>query len=150
MRKGAYMIAAAALSLAACSGGTVTGLDQVVYNATYKGPANFWIALPSANTPPAPAGETMLMTLSQLGRDFTGDFVVADSLGQPIYSGSVSGRATSTGGDFTFVIPATCAGTMYGAFTVSNGALDGTADGRNCGATVGSNVHITFTNLVRQ
>lgn len=141
---------AAILSLAACSGKGITGLDQELYNATFLGPATFSISNSSAGIAAAP-GETIKMTLSQLGRDFTGTFTVADSSGQSLYAGSVAGRTTSTGADFTFVIPPTCSGVMYGSFTVSNGDLTGSAAGRDCNAQAsGDNVHITFSNLVRQ
>lgn len=143
--------AAAILSLAACSGKGITGLDQELYNATFSGPAMFSISNSGASIAPSAPGETIKMTLSQLGRDFTGTFTVADSSGKSLYAGSVAGRTTSAGADFTFVIPPTCAGVMYGSFTVSNGGLNGSADGRDCNAQAsGNNVHITFTNLVRQ
>ncbi|MEO7104290.1 MAG: hypothetical protein ABI311_12900 [Gemmatimonadaceae bacterium] len=153
------------LSLAACSGENITGLDQAVYNATYSGAASFSLPFytpalsvspptpPSADlsTPPAPTFR-ISMTLSQLGQNITGTFLVADSTGTRVYSGSVTGKTTNTGADFTFVVPAPCPGALYGSFTVSNGELSGAANGRDCasGGRTGSNVYITFTNLVRQ
>jgi hypothetical protein len=145
------VLTAALLALAACSSDSVTGLDQTIYNATYSGPATFWMSSPLANTVPPPSGETMSMTLSQLGRDFTGSFTVTDSTGNPVYSGSVAGRTTSSGGDFTFVIPGACPGTMYGSFTSTDAALTGSASGRDCSApSLGTGLHITFTNLARR
>lgn len=151
MRRSPFLILTAALlSLAACSGQGITGLDQALYNGTFSGPATFSISNPLANSV-SPTGETIKLTLSQLGRDFTGTFTVADSSGQSLYAGTVAGRTTSTGADFTFVIPPTCPGVMYGSFTVSNGDLTGSAAGRDCNAQApGNNVHITFTNLARQ
>ncbi len=151
MRKGAFMLAAAAaLSLGACSGSAATGLDQMIYNATYTGVASLQRSPSAAGALPPTQSMTFTMTLAQLGQDFSGTFFVTDPLGQPIYSGSVTGRSTSAGADFTFVVPSPCAGTLYGSFTVSNGELTGSAAGRDCGAVAtGNNVQITFTNLVK-
>ena len=94
---------------------------------------------------------TISMTLSQLGQNFTGTFSLADTTGQRVYSGSVTGKPTNTGADFTFVIPGPCAGVLYGSFTVANAQLTGAATGRDCSdAASGTNIRITFTNLVRQ
>ena len=150
-RRAFQLLAAASLSLAACSGEGITGLDLAVYNATYSGAATYWVSAPGANMMPTPSGERISMTLSQLGQGFSGSFTVADSAGAPIYEGSVKGRSTSTGGDITFVIPPTCAGVLYGSFSVSNGALSGSAVGRDCTVSgAGAAVHINFTNLARQ
>lgn len=151
MRRRPFLVLTATLlSLAACSGEGITGLDQELYNGTFSGPATFSISSPSTGIGAA-SGETVKLTLSQLGRDFTGTFAVTDSSGQSLYAGTVAGRTTSTGADFTFVIPPTCPGVMYGSFTVSNGDLTGSAAGRDCNAGApGNNVHITFTNLARQ
>ena len=141
---------AAGLSLAACSGQSATGLDQMVYNATYTGPGTIQGSPIAAAPLPPTRPMTVTMTLAQLGQDFSGTFSVADTLARPIYSGSVTGRSTSAGASFTFVVPAPCAGTLYGSFTVSSGQLTGSAAGRDCNAgATGNNVQITFTNLVR-
>lgn len=143
---------AAILTLGACSGDSITGLSQLVYNATYKGQATLLRAgqVP-ANMPLPDLPLSMTMVLSQLGQNFTGTFTVADSSGQWLYAGSVTGKVTSAGADITMVVPSPCAGTLYGSFTVPAGALDGTAAGRDCVADApGNNVQITFTNLVRQ
>lgn len=141
---------AAGLSLAACSGQSATGLDQMVYNATYTGPGAIQGSPIVAGPLPPARPMTVTMRLAQLGQDFSGTFSVADTLARPIYSGSVTGRSTSAGASFTFVVPAPCAGTLYGSFTVSNGQLSGSAAGRDCNAgATGNNVQITFTNLVR-
>ncbi len=143
-------VAAVALSLSACSGETATGLDQMVYNATYSGQAVLQRSPIEAGMLPPTRPMTLTMTLAQLGQDFTGTFVVADMSGQSVYSGSVTGRTTSAGADFTFVVPPSCAGVLYGSWTVSAGALSGSGTGRDCGAgPTGNNVQITFTNLVR-
>jgi hypothetical protein len=143
-------VAAAALSLAACSGETATGLDQMVYNATYTGQAVLERSPVEAGTLAPTRPLTLTMALSQLGQDFSGTFVLADTTGQTVYSGSVTGRTTSAGADFTFVVPPTCAGVLYGSWTVAGEALAGSATGRDCGAApTGNNVQITFTNLVR-
>lgn len=143
---------AATLSLSACSGAAVTGLSQMVYNATYKGQATLLRAgqVP-ANMPLPKLPLSMTMVLSQLGQNFTGTFTVADSSGQSVYAGNITGKVTSAGADITMVIPSPCAGTLYGSFTAPAAALDGTAAGRDCVANApGNNVQITFTNLVRQ
>jgi hypothetical protein len=141
---------AVALSLSACSGQTATGLDQMVYNAAYSGQAVLTRSPVEAVVSPPTQPMTLTMTLAQLGQDFSGTFVIADTSGQALYSGSVTGRTTSAGADFTFVVPPTCPGALYGSWTLSNGALSGSAAGRDCGATAtGNNVQITFTNLVR-
>lgn len=139
----------AALSLAACSGAAATGLDQMIYNATYSGPATLQRSpIPAGPTAAQPL--TLTMTLSQLGQDFSGTFVVTDTLARSLYSGSVTGRSTSAGADFTLVVPPPCAGVLYGSFSVSSGQLTGSAAGRDCGAgSAGNNVQLTFTNLVR-
>lgn len=152
MKRRAFIFSAlVALSLAACSGSSATGLDQMIYNATYIGPGTLQgtpVAAGSADPLTRPV--TMAMTLSQLGQDFSGTFLLQDTLGKPAYAGSVTGRSTSLGADFTFVIPAPCAGTLYGSFTVANGELTGSATGRDCDSgPSGNNVQITFTNLVR-
>jgi hypothetical protein len=151
MIRGALTAAAAlALSLSACSGQTATGLDQMVYNATYSGQAVLQRSPVEGGVLRQPPPMTLTMTLAQLGQDFTGTFVVADSSGQTFYYGSVAGRTTSGGADFTFVVPPVCPGALYGSWTVSGGALSGAAAGRDCGASAAdNNVHITFTNLVR-
>ena len=141
---------AAGLSLAACSGQSATGLDQMVYNATYTGQGTFYRAPILQHTLPPTQPMIVTMTLAQLGQDFSGTFSVADTLARTIYSGSVTGRSTSAGADITFVVPSPCAGTLYGTFTVSGGELTGSAIGRDCGGAYGGNdVQITFTNLVR-
>jgi len=147
----AFASAAAALSLAACSGQNITGLDQALYNATYLGAATFQGTIPAVGTlAPAPTFR-LSMTLSQLGQNFTGTFFLTDSTGKQVYSGSVTGKTTNTGADFSFVVPDPCPGVLYGSFTVSDAELFGKADGRDCNATGGgSNVGITFGNLVRQ
>ncbi len=152
MRRGVLLaVAAAALSLAACSGQTATGLDQMIYNATYTGQAVLQRSPTEAGVVSPTRPMSLTMTLSQLGQDFSGTFVVADTAGQSVYSGSVTGRTTSAGADFTLVAPAPCAGTLYGSWTVPSGALAGSAAGRDCGAAAtGNNVQITFTNLVRR
>lgn len=145
-----FRFLAAILALAACSSAAITGLDQALYNATYTGAATFANPVPNANVAP-PTPLTISMTLSQLGQNFTGTFSLADSTGQPVYSGSVTGKPTNTGADFTLVIPGPCAGVLYGSFTVSNSQLTGAATGRDCtDAASGTNIRITFTNLVRQ
>ena len=153
MRKGAFMAAVvAAFVLAGCSGQSATGLDQMIYNATYTGQGTLQRSPVEAGTPAPPATRpmTVTMTLAQLGQDFSGTFSVTDTLARPIYSGSVTGRSTSAGADFTFVVPSPCAGALYGSFTVSNAELTGSAAGRDCGAgATGNNVQVTFTNLVR-
>lgn len=159
MHPRALLVTAAILSLAACSGEAITGLDQALYNATYSGPAT----LQRSPSPPIDLilGPSPLpvvrftMTTSQLGQSFSGTFALTDSTtGQQLYAGSLTGKTTNLGADFTFVVPAPCPGTLYGSFTVSgNGNLTGFANGRDCNATSGStasNVQITFTNLVRQ
>ena len=153
MRRHAFIVAAvaaAALSLAACSGETATGLDQMVYNAAYSGSGTFQRSPIEAGTPVSSSRAVRVtISTSQLGQDFSGTFSVADSTGLTLYSGGITGRTTSAGGDFTFVIPSPCVGTMYGSFGVVNGALTGSAAGRDCDASVpGNNVQITFTNLV--
>ncbi|HEY5085780.1 MAG TPA: hypothetical protein VII66_00340 [Gemmatimonadaceae bacterium] len=152
MRKGAFIVViAAALSLPACSGDTATGLDQVIYNATYTGQGTIQRSTIQGGALSQTAPMQVTMTLAQLGQDFSGTFSVADNAAQSIYAGSVTGRATSAGADFTVVVPPTCAGTLYGSWTVANGELTGSAAGRDCGAgATGDNVQITFTNLVRQ
>ena len=154
MRRHAFIVAAvaatAALSLAACSGGTATGLDQMVYNAAYSGPGTFQRSPIEAGAP-ASSSRAVRVTIStsQLGQDFSGTFSIADSTGLTLYTGGITGRTTSAGGDFTFVIPPPCVGAMYGSFGVVNGALTGSAAGRDCDASAtGNNVQITFTNLV--
>lgn len=151
MRKGAFIAAfIAAFALAGCSGQSATGLDQMIYNATYTGQGTLQRSPIEAGTPVPTRPMTVTMTLAQLGQDFSGTFSVTDTLARPIYSGSVTGRSTSAGADFTFVVPSPCAGALYGSFTVSNGELTGSAAGRDCGASpTGNNVQITFTNLVR-
>ena len=141
----------AAVSLAACSGAAATGLDQMIYNATYSGAATLQRSPAPAGATTAPSQPlTLTMTLSQLGQDFSGTFAVNDTLSRPLYSGSVTGRSTSAGADFTLVVPPPCAGVLYGSFSVSGGQLTGSAAGRDCGAgSAGNNVQLTFTNLVR-
>jgi len=152
----ALLLTATILSLAACSGQAITGLDQALYNATYSGPATFHPGTIPASIPPSQASPlTFTMTTSQLGQSFSGTFALTDSTtGQQLYSGSLTGKTTNTGADLTLVVPSPCPGTLYGSFTVSGtGALTGSASGRDCNATSGStasNVQITFTNLVRQ
>ena len=142
---------AATLSLAACSGDSVTGFSQMVYNATYTGQGTL---LRSTEQPVGLSPNqslSMTMVLAQLGQNFTGTFSIADSSGQAVYTGSITGKVTSSGADITLVVPSPCAGTLYGSFTVSNGELNGSAAGRDCIASVpGNDVQITFTNLVRQ
>ena len=156
MKRRAFLVLAAILALAACSGDTITGLDQALYNATYSGPATF---LPGAIPVSVPQNQasplTFTMTTSQLGQSFTGTFAVTDSTtGRQLYAGAITGKTTNLGADLTLVVPSPCPGTLYGSFTVSaNGNLTGFANGRDCNATSGSsasNVQITFTNLVRQ
>ena len=141
----------AAFSLAGCSGAAATGLDQMIYNATYSGPATLQRSPILAGATVAPSQPlTLTMTLSQLGQDFSGTFAVTDTLARPLFSGSVTGRSTSAGADFTLVIPPPCGGAVYGNFTVSSGQLSGSAAGRDCNAgSAGNNVQLTFTNLVR-
>lgn len=151
-----YVAVATVLSLAACSGDTITGLDQALYNATYSGPATL------QRSPLLPAGLTTLqppvirftMTTSQLGQTFSGTFAVTDSTtGQQLYSGNLTGKTDNTGASLVLVVPSPCPGTLYGSFTVSgNGKLTGSASGRDCnaGPAPDSNIRITFTNLVRQ
>jgi hypothetical protein len=150
------LLTAAILSLAACSGDTITGLDQALYNATYSGPATLQRG-PSLVTDlmfiPPPVRFTM--TTSQLGQSFSGTFVLTDSTtGQQLYSGALTGKTTNLGADLTLVVPSPCPGALYGSFTVSGTSqLTGSASGRDCNATSGStasNVQITFTDLVRQ
>jgi hypothetical protein len=147
----AFAACLAAFSLAACSGAAATGLDQMIYNATYSGPATLRLPVPLGGGALAPAQPlTLTMTLSQLGQDFSGTFAITDTLARSLYSGSVTGRSTSAGADFTLVVPPPCAGALYGSFSVSNGQLTGSAAGRDCGVVaVGNNIRITFTNLVR-
>ena len=158
MNRRAFLVLTAALvSLTACSGEAITGLDQVLYNATYSGPATLQRA-PYLTTDPIlspPPVVRFTMTTSQLGQSFTGTFALADSTtGQQLYAGAITGKTTNLGADLTLVVPSPCPGTLYGSFTVSgNGNLTGFANGRDCNATSGStasNVQITFTNLVRQ
>ncbi len=142
---------AAVLSLAACSGEGITGLDQMIYNATYRGAATLQAG--AAAGTPAGASQPLVisMTTSQLGQSFSGNFALSDSAGTQVYAGNIVGKTTNMGADFTFVVPAPCAGTLYGSFTVTNGELTGSASGRDCNASAsGSNVRIGFTNLVRQ
>lgn len=151
MPRRAFLLTAALLSLAACSGQNITGLDQALYNATYSGSATFQYPTTNANSPASPAPLRISMTLSQLGQNFTGTFLLADSTGQRVYAGSVTGKTTNTGADFTFVVPTPCPGTLYGSFTVANTELSGSANGRDCNSTgTGGEIGITFTNLVRQ
>jgi hypothetical protein len=153
MRRHAFQfLAATVLSIAACSGENITGLDQALYNATYSGPATFANPLPNIDVPASPPPRRISMTLSQLGQNFTGTFLLSDTTGQRIYAGSITGKTTNTGADFTIVVPAPCPGALYGSFTVSgDGALTGSATGRDCSdASTGTNIRITFTNLVRQ
>ncbi len=153
MKRGAFVFifaVAAAFSLAACSGSSATGLDQMLYNATYNGQGTIrGLAVLPGSAPAGPLRFTM--TLAQLGQNFSGTFSLTDTLARPIYSGGATGRATSAGADFTFVVPAPCAGTLYGSWTVSNGQISGSAIGRDCGfSETANNVQITFTNLVKQ
>src|SRR6185437_2869351 len=156
MKRRAFLVLAAILACAACSGQAITGLDQALYNATYSGPATLQRGLnfPTDPTFPPPVVR-FTMTTSQLGQSFTGTFALTDSTtGQQLYTGSLTGKTTNLGADLTLVVPSPCPGTLYGSFTVSgNGNLTGFANGRDCNATSGSsasNVQITFTNLVRQ
>jgi hypothetical protein len=151
MRRGALAaIAAVALSLAACSGQTATGLDQMIYNATYVGQGMIVRLPPGAGERVSTPTLSVTMTLAQLGQDFSGTFSFADTSGHSVYSGAVTGRSTSAGADFTLVVPSPCPGALYGSFTVSNGELTGSATGRDCiSDTTGIDVQITFTNLVR-
>jgi hypothetical protein len=157
MKRRAFLVLTAAiLSLAACSGEAITGLDQALYNATYSGPATLQRGLNFPTDPLFPPPVVRFtMTTSQLGQSFSGTFALTDSTtGQQLYAGSLTGKTTNTGASLTLVVPAPCPGTLYGSFTVSgNGNLTGFANGRDCNATSGStasNVQITFTNLVRQ
>jgi hypothetical protein len=156
MHPRALLLTTALLALAACSGDTITGLDQALYNATYSGPATLQRGLNFPTDPLFPPPVVRItMTTSQLGQSFSGTFALTDSAtGQQLYSGSLTGKTTNTGASLTLVVPAPCPGTLYGSFTVSgNGNLTGFANGRDCNATSGStasNVQITFTNLVRQ
>jgi hypothetical protein len=156
MKRRAFLVLAAILALAACSGDTITGLDQALYNATYSGPATLQRGLNFPTDPLFPPPVVRFtMTTSQLGQSFSGTFALTDSTtGQQLYAGSLTGKTTNTGASLTLVVPAPCPGTLYGSFTVSgNGNLTGFANGRDCNATSGStasNVQITFTNLVRQ
>ena len=150
MKTRAFILAAAgSLVLAACSGAAATGLDGMVYNATYSGQGTVRRApggFPAAPTQPI----NYTMTLSQLGQDFTGTWKATVIADQTTYSGSISGRTGSAGADFTLVeIP--CSGVLYGSFTVSGSdQLTGSASGRDCAAgPSGDNIQITFTNLVR-
>ena len=150
MRRRAFILAAAgSLALAACSGAAATGLDGMVYNATYTGQGTLQRASGGyAAAPSQPINYTM--TLSQLGQDFTGTWAATVIADQSSYSGSISGRTGSAGADFTLVeIP--CSGALYGSFTVSSaGQLTGSANGRDCAAgPSGNNIQVTFTNLVR-
>jgi hypothetical protein len=144
-------VCVAALLVAGCSGEGITGLDQAVYNATYSGPAWYPTVQIGADMMLIPTGDRLTMTLSQLGRDFTGTFTISDSLGGAVYAGSVRGRTTNTGGDITFVIPPPCGGVLYGSFSVSGGQLNGRAVGRDC-TSQGENPEkaLTFTNLARE
>jgi hypothetical protein len=157
MKRRAFLaLTATILALAACSGDTITGLDQALYNATYSGPATLQRGLNFPTDPLSPPPVVRFtMTTSQLGQSFSGTFALTDSTtGQQLYAGSLTGKTTNTGADITLVVPSPCPGTLYGSFTVSgNGNLTGFANGRDCNATSGStasNVQITFTNLVRQ
>ena len=156
MHPRALLLAAAILSLAACSGDTITGLDQALYNATYSGPATLQRGLNFPTDPLFPPPVVRFtMTTSQLGQTFSGTFVLTDSTtGQQLYAGSLTGKTTNLGADLTLVVPSPCPGTLYGSFTVSGTSqLTGSASGRDCNAPSGStasNVQITFTNLVRQ
>jgi hypothetical protein len=156
MKRRAFLVLAAILALAACSGDTITGLDQALYNATYSGPATLQRGLNFPTDPPFPPPVVRFtMTTAQLGQSFSGTFALTDSTtGQQLYAGSLTGKTTNTGADITLVVPSPCPGTLYGSFTVSGtGALTGSASGRDCHATSGStasNVQTTFTNLVRQ
>ena len=144
------LAAAATFSLAACSGEGITGLTQMVYNATYSGPAALQRSPVPASLPSDASQLGITMVLSQLGQNFGGTFSITDSTGNAVYTGSITGKATATGADITLVVPPPCAGTLYGSFTVANGELTGSAAGRDCGADAsGNNVQITFTNLVR-
>ena len=151
MRPRALLLLTTILSLAACSGQAITGLDQALYNAAYSGAATFKYPITNANIPASSSPLRFSMALSQLGQNFTGTFLLADSTtGRPIYSGSVTGKATNTGADLTFVVPAPCPGALYGSFTVADAELTGSATGRDCNSTGnGGDVKITFTNLVR-
>ncbi|MEO7043096.1 MAG: hypothetical protein ABI035_12605 [Gemmatimonadaceae bacterium] len=151
MPRRALLLTAALLSMAACSGENITGLDQAVYNATYSGSATFQSPIANPNNSASPEPVRISMTLSQLGQNFTGTFLLADSTGQRVYAGSVTGKTTNTGADLTFVVPAPCAGTLYGSFTVADAEISGSANGRDCNSTAtGGGIGITFTNLVRQ
>ena len=149
IRVAATIVAASALSLSACSGATATGLDQMVYNATYSGQGSVQRAPGGYSTAPVQQ-LTFSMTLSQLGQDFSGTWTAVVASDQSTYSGSITGRSTSAGADFTLV-ETPCSGVLYGSFGVSStGQLTGMANGRDCAAgPSGSNIQITFTNLVR-
>jgi len=55
MKRRAFLaLTAAILSLAACSGDTITGLDQALYNATYSGPATLQRGLNFPTDPLSP------------------------------------------------------------------------------------------------
>ncbi len=143
------IVAATVLTVSACSGATATGLDQMVYNATYSGQGTLQRAPGGYST--APVQQIgFSMTLSQLGQDFSGTWTAVVASDQSTYSGSITGRSTSAGADFTLV-ESPCSGALYGSFTVSSaGQLTGTSSGRDCAAgPTGNNIQITFTNLVR-
>lgn len=153
MKRVAITLAAAgALALSACSGAAATGLDQMVYNATYSGQGTLQRAPDIATVAPQPINYSM--TLSQLGQDFTGTWTAVVVSDQTTYSGSIAGRTTSAGADFTLV-ELSCSGVLYGSFTVSGtdqltSQLSGSASGRDCAAgPSGNNIRITFTNLAR-
>ncbi|MDQ2890411.1 MAG: hypothetical protein M3R65_07625 [Gemmatimonadota bacterium] len=146
------LAAAGALVLSACSGAAATGLDQMVYNATYSGQGTLQRAPDITVAALQPINYSM--TLSQLGQDFTGTWTAVVVSDQTTYSGSITGRTTSAGADFTLV-ELSCSGVLYGSFTVSGtdqltSQLSGSASGRDCAAgPSGNNVRITFTNLAR-
>lgn len=150
MRRRAFFLAAiSALTFTACSGAAATGLDQMVYNATYSGQGTLQRGPGGFSTAPSQP-ITFSMTLSQLGQDFSGTWTATVASDQTTYSGGITGRATSAGADISLV-ETPCSGALYGSFTVSSaGELTGSASGRDCAAgPTGNNIQITFTNLVR-
>jgi hypothetical protein len=153
MRIPAFLAAAAILALAGCSSDHITGLEQMVFNATFTGKGTVQRS-PGDAALAAPEPATVTMTLGQLGQDFSGTWTITPVSSASALSGGVNGRTTPFGADFTFVESPPCNGTLHGSFTVTNGELTGSAAGRDCvadgSAGTANNVQITFTNLVRQ
>lgn len=147
---GATTVALVLLAAAACARGTPTApYWGAIYNATYVGPGTVQRD-PRGWQRATPESTTVTLSLSQISADFSGTLVSARPGGTVGSSGSIAGTVTGTGGTFT-IVQSGCAGTLHGSFTVANGALTGSATGRDCNAgATGDDARITFTDLIRQ